>query len=115
MAQIGQCFSLQMKAHMLYKGAESYLSWVRKNLAKLPGAGDPIPPEWEQRAQRGGLTPDNAYLHFRGHNMYDLVCHIGMVLCRCSHSQFEDDVLLRRTPAALYPEQEQIQKDLESF
>ena len=115
MAEIGRSLSLQVKQQMLVKGAGPYLLRVRKRLAELPGAGTPIPLEWEQRAARAGLTPDNVYLHFRGHNIYDLVCHVGLIVSNCSRSQFEEDVLLRTCPDALYPEQQRIKEEMESF
>ncbi|MBP5539579.1 MAG: DUF4435 domain-containing protein [Bacteroidales bacterium] len=115
MQQMGQCLSMQQKKSSLYKGARAYLQRIRRNLSTLPGAGDYIPQEWFDKAARRGLTPDNVYLHFRGHNIYDQVCHLGLVLCNCSHSQFEQDVLLRSCPRAEYKEQKKIQKDMEAF
>lgn len=115
MQQIGQCIPMQQKRAALYGGARSYLARIQRNLAALPGARDPVPQEWYDKASRRGLTPDNVYLHFRGHNIYDLVCHLGLVLCRCSHSQFEQEVLLRACPQAVYREQKKIRQDMEAF
>lgn len=115
MPEIGACLSFQLRKSSLLKGAVPYLNRIRRNLAQLPGAGTPIPQEWMQRAAQAGMTPDNVYLHFRGHNIYDCVCHLGLLLCGCSRSQFEEEVLLRSCPPGVYPEQEQIQKDMEVF
>lgn len=113
LGQIGQCISMQYKKHMLFDGAKAYLAKVRRNLSQLPGAGEEIPQRFYDKAARCGLTPDNVYLHFRGHNIYDLVCHLGMVLAGCSHSQFEEDVLLRACPFEEYVEMQKIKKDME--
>lgn len=41
-----------------------------------------------------GLTIENAYLHFRGHNLYNIVRSIGKQLCKDANVDFEYDILL---------------------
>lgn len=41
-----------------------------------------------------GLSEENAYLHFRGHNVYDMVRSIGRHLCSGTNVSFEYDILL---------------------
>ena len=115
MLEIGACLPFQLKRASLLKGAKPYLDRIRRNLAQLPGAGTPIPKEWYDRAAQAGMTPDNVYLYFRGHNIYDCVSHLGLLLCGCSRSQFEEDVLLCSCPPDSYPEQIKIKKDMEVF
>lgn len=40
-----------------------------------------------------GLKEDNAYLHFRGHNLYNVVRSIGCHLCQHTDIDFENDIL----------------------
>ena len=113
--QIGQCIPMQQKKHTLYGGAKAFLARVRRNLSQLPGAEDPIPQSYYDKAAACGLTPENTYLHFRGHNIYDLVCHIGMVMSKCTHSQFEDEDLLKSCPDADYAQLQRIKQDMEEL
>lgn len=45
-----------------------------------------------------GLSKDNAYLHVRGHNLYDLLKSIGHQLCSCYKIDFENQVLNTEVP-----------------
>lgn len=59
-----------------------------------------------------GLTEENAYLHFRGHNLYNIVLSIGKHLCRNTDIDFEFDVLLNRLAFENYWEISKGSKDL---
>jgi hypothetical protein len=60
-----------------------------------------------------GLTESNAYLHIRGHNLYNIVCHIGTQLCSGHTIDFEKDVLKDALTLTGYWEIEQIGIDLQ--
>lgn len=62
-----------------------------------------------------GLDKDNAYLHVRGHNIFDLTIHIGNMCCRRLRVSFLNDVLKKVAIGGHYWEYEEIQKDLKKF
>lgn len=59
-----------------------------------------------------GLNKENAYLHYRGHNLYNLVLSIGKNLCN-GRLDFEKDVLLHGLSLDAYPEISLCKADLE--
>jgi len=45
------------------------------------------------RLEQCGITRDNVYLHVRGHNLYDMIQHVGKILCHGTRISFTNDVL----------------------
>lgn len=48
------------------------------------------------------VNEKNAYLHVRGHNVFDLVAYIGDLLCRGTSVSFKNDVLTSELPQQDY-------------
>jgi hypothetical protein len=48
------------------------------------------------------VNEQNAYLHVRGHNIFDLVAYIGDLLCRGTSVSFKKDVLMKDLPPQTY-------------
>lgn len=59
-----------------------------------------------------GLTEENAYLHVRGHNLYDLVKSIGDMLCGRTGILFDNDILKRDIPPFNYWQIEKVANDI---
>lgn len=68
-----------------------------------------------QRYEQLGLTEDNAYLHIRGHNLFELLGYIGRLLCREQKLHFKDDILKRGFNTENYWEIKYIQNDIKSL
>lgn len=62
-----------------------------------------------------GLEAGNAYLHVRGHNIYDLVVYIGKMFVRPLQISFERDVVLNETFCGDYWEFREIERDINSM
>lgn len=62
-----------------------------------------------------GLTQENAYLHVRGHNIYDLAVYIGKMFSRPFRIGFEADVLKKAAIGGSYWEYTEIEKDLRNL
>ncbi|WP_455587172.1 DUF4435 domain-containing protein [Bacteroides sp.] len=62
-----------------------------------------------------GVTEENAYLHFRGHNLYNIVRSLGNSLCKNSGINFEQDVLLDNLAFDTYWEIEKSGQDLKAL
>ena len=48
------------------------------------------------------VNEENAYLHVRGHNVFDLVAYIGDLLCRGTSVSFKNDILMNELPTHDY-------------
>ena len=59
-----------------------------------------------------GLYRDNAYLHVRGHNIYELTAYIGKMFSKPLRVCFEADVLKKSAIGGVYWEYAEIVKDL---
>ena len=62
-----------------------------------------------------GLDKDNAYLHVRGHNLFDLTVYIGNHYCPHIQVSFLNDILKKVSIGGQYWEYEEIEKDLKKF
>ena len=59
-----------------------------------------------------GLNRDNAYMHMRGHNIYELTTYIGKMFSRPLQLNFQKDVVKNVTVGGSYWEYERIEDDL---
>lgn len=59
-----------------------------------------------------GVNEQNAYLHVRGHNLFDLVSYIGDLLCRGTSISFRNDVLMYDLPSQNYWEIKKVACDI---
>ncbi|MDE6394267.1 MAG: hypothetical protein K2K77_02895, partial [Duncaniella sp.] len=62
-----------------------------------------------------GLTPDNAYLHIQGHQLYKLVRHIGTLLCKGTGVAFTGEILNTARQVSGYEEIDCVQSDLKTI
>ena len=62
-----------------------------------------------------GLNKGNAYLHVRGHNIYDLTIYIGKMYARPLRIRFEADILKQSVIGGAYWEYAKIESDLKRF
>ena len=58
------------------------------------------------------VNEQNAYLHVRGHNLFELVAYIGDLLCRGTSLSFKKDVLINDLSPQTYWQIQNITKDL---
>ena len=61
------------------------------------------------------VTEQNAYLHVRGHNIFDLVAYIGDLLCHGTSVSFKRDVLMKELPPQTYWQIEKVATDIASI
>lgn len=48
-----------------------------------------------ERLLKLGITENNVYLHVRGHNLFDMIRPIGIILCRGTRISFTKDILMQ--------------------
>ena len=58
------------------------------------------------------VNEQNAYLHIRGHNIFDLVSYIGDLLCRGTSVSFKNDVLMNDLPPQTYWQIKKVAEDI---
>lgn len=58
------------------------------------------------------VNEQNAYLHIRGHNLFDLVAYIGDLLCRGTSVSFKKDVLINKLPPQTYWQIKKVAEDI---
>ena len=58
------------------------------------------------------VNEENAYLHVRGHNIFDLVAYIGDLLCRGTSVSFKNDVLTNELPPQDYWQIKRVASDI---
>lgn len=101
------CLPLQPSRTELSDNGMAYLSRVRelfeKTTADLP---EPKP------LSNGLVNEANAYLHIQGHQLYNLVMHIGSALCRGKGMTFKSRILDQARHTAGYTEIDNVQSDL---
>ena len=59
------------------------------------------------------VNEENAYLHVRGHNVFDLVAYIGDLLCRGTSVSFINDVLMSELPPQDYWQIKKVASDID--
>ncbi|MDE6581431.1 MAG: DUF4435 domain-containing protein [Duncaniella sp.] len=62
-----------------------------------------------------GITPKNAYLHIQGHRLYDLIMHIGTLICRGKNVPFKSRILDTACHYSGYTEINNVQSDLNTI
>ena len=97
------CLPHQCKAAELLNNGKGLLSKISKDLACMMNSSGVLSDidfaAEEARYSAMGLTEDNAYLHIRGHNLYDLLKSMGHQLCSVHHVDFENQVLNASVPS----------------
>ena len=61
------------------------------------------------------LKKEEAYLHIQGHQIYNLILHIGTLLCKGTGVAFKTDILDKASPINGYSEIENLQTDLKQI
>ena len=96
------CLPHQCKAVELRNGGEEILQKMERDLTDLlDRSGVLAEVDMEAEAKRYaalGVTEDNAYLHVRGHNLYDLLRSMGRQLCSAHQVDFDNHVLNASLP-----------------
>ena len=59
-----------------------------------------------------GLNRDNAYMHIKGHNIYELTNYIGRIYSRPLQLNFQRDVMKKVSVGGRYWEYEKIEDNL---
>lgn len=61
------------------------------------------------------VNEQNAYLHIRGHNLFDLVASIGKMLCHGTSISFKEDILMNDLPPQTYWQIKKVAADISAL
>jgi len=108
-----QCSGTEMK-----NNGQGYVDYIRSQFAPYLSGAAAIGFNVELESANYNamnLRPDNAYLHVRGHNLFDLVSDIGRMCCSKLRISFRTDVLLKVQVGGGYWEYDELVRDLSSI
>ena len=110
------CMPNQARAKDIADNGKELLDMMGRNFSTMletSGVLDDIDFDMEvKHYQAMGLTESNAYLHVRGHNLYNLLKSIGRQISSGYNVDFENQILNASLPAASYWELKEVASDL---
>ena len=104
------CLPLQPKREDLMDNGSNYIERVANSFdERLKGLQIP------DVMTNDHLDASNAYLHIQGHQLYNLILHIGTMLCHGSGVAFKTDILDKASHVDGYSEIDNVQTDLKQI
>lgn len=112
-----QCLISQCTAKEMENNGEGVVCKIDYNLKNLLARHKSYVEEIDLSSLKAnyagiGLYESNAYLHIRGHNIFDLIAYIGKMLCKRSRIDFVESVLTSHLPNEEYWEMEKLSEDI---
>ena len=109
------CLPKQCKRVELADNGKSLIERINKNFEQYLNSDFAKPVDFEAESrycQTLNVNEQNAYLHIRGHNLFDLVAYIGDLLCRGTSVSFKKDVLMNDLPPHTYWQIKKVAEDI---
>lgn len=111
-----KCLPTQCKREDLAENGEALLAHIEENVNNLmENVEDAELDEEKRRLKLLGINETNAYLHIRGHNLFDLVKYMGVLLTKGSQVSFYKDILTKSLPTGTYWEKNKIEADIKDI
>lgn len=104
-----RCIPIQPTSKELENNGDLYLQNIKKLFQE---ATDQYSLQLPSDYILHGLTPENAYLHIQGHQLYKLIRHIGTILCKGKGVAFTSEILNTSKHTYGYYEIDKVQSDL---
>lgn len=92
--EVFKCLPAQVKQASIANNGQCLLQEIEQRIENLHldySAEDAA--KWTEKLKDLGITPQNVYLHVRGHNLYSMIQSIGTLLCHGTNIAFTTDVL----------------------
>lgn len=114
--QLFGCIPTQCRRDELLENGKAFLSRIRTNFKNMISSFQSYDMSEEVSELNAlGITIENAYLHVRGHNLFDMVAYVGKLLCRNSQISFYNDILVKNIPEANYWELQRVDDDAQQI
>lgn len=113
--QFDACLPHQCKGVELADNGKMLIERIAKNFEPYLNTDFAKSVDFEAEShycQTLNVNEQNAYLHVRGHNIFDLVAYIGDLLCRGTSVLFKQDVLMKSLPPQNYWQIKKIAEDI---
>ena len=110
------CFPNQCKRVELADNGKSLIERITKNFEQHLNSQFAKSIDFDAEASYCNaldVNEENAYLHVRGHNIFDLVAYIGDLLCRGTSVSFKNDVLTNELPPQDYWQIKKLASDID--
>lgn len=116
--QFNACLPHQCRGCELTNNGESLIEKISNNFVEY--LNTPFAKSVDFEAERIycesiGVNEQNAYLHIRGHNLFDLVAFIGGLLCHDTSVSFKNDILMSDLPPQNYWQIKKVAEDISSI
>ena len=109
------CLPHQCKREELAENGKLLIERIAKNFEQYLNSDFAKSVDFETEScscQSLNVNEQNAYLHVRGHNLFDLVAYIGDLLCRGTSISFKNDVLMNNLPPQTYWQIKKVAEDI---
>ena len=109
------CLPNQCKREELAENGKLLIERIAKNFEQYLNSDFAKSVDFEAESrycQTLNVNEQNAYLHIRGHNLFDLVAYIGDLLCRGTSVSFKKDVLMNDLPPHTYWQIKKVAEDI---
>lgn len=111
--QLFGCIPTQCHGDELSDNGTDFLKRIRVNFEQFLVSYKDLDLSIEvDELKRLGIDSQNAYLHIRGHNLFDMVAYIGKLLCRNTRISFYKDVLMNDVPNENFWELQKVYQDI---
>lgn len=109
------CIPHQCKGVELADNGKMFIERIANNFE--PYLNTPLAKTIDFEAEKSyfnalNVNEQNAYLHIRGHNLFDLVAYIGNMLCHGTSVSFKQDVLMKNLPRQTYWQIKKVADDI---
>lgn len=109
------CLPNQCKREELAQNGKPLIERITKNFEQYLNSDFAKSVDFEAESnycKTLNVNEQNAYLHIRGHNLFDLVAYIGDLLCRGTSVSFKKDVLMNGLPPQTYWQIKKVVEDI---
>lgn len=114
--QILNCLPTQCKREDLANNGKVLLARIEEKVNHLlESIGDLELEDEKRRLNELGIDETNAYLHIRGHNLFDLLKYIGLLLTKGSQVSFYKEILTKEVSVEAYWEKDKIEADIKEI
>ena len=109
------CLPNQCKREELAENGKALIERIAKNFEPYLNSDFAKSVDFEAEScffQALNVNEQNAYLHIRGHNLFNLVAYVGDLLCRGTSVSFKKDVLMKDLPPQTYWQIKKVAEDI---
>lgn len=112
------CLPNRCKGDELTDNGRPYIEKISKNFEQYLNTPFAQSIDFEAESsyyQSLNVNEQNAYLHIRGHNLFDLVAYIGDLLCNRPFGSFKKEVLMNDLPPQTYWQIKKVVSDISTI